>query len=262
MRYALGHGYDRLRLRFAGSELTDPADLFGPSDQGAVYDFTDMASLFQTFDTSTPVTAMGQAIGRASDLSGKNNHATQPTAGMRPIYQGYGAFDGIDDLLATDAVDMSLSDKATVVASARVNGVTQQAIMSLGSAGNGRFNVEFLAGASPEIQGQLIGSTGTSAIKVAGDVANSVDVVVAVLFDLAGAIAADEITVRKNGAVPSQVVNAAGPAGGGNLAAAQNLRVGAISSIDRLDGRIYRLIIINRELIAAELSGAEAWCGA
>lgn len=49
-------------------------------------DFADVTTLFQTEDTSTPVTTNGQFIGRASDKSGANNHVIQITALLRPVF--------------------------------------------------------------------------------------------------------------------------------------------------------------------------------
>ena len=41
---------------------------------------------YQTTDESSPITASGQSVGRAVDLSGNGNHATQPTAGKLMTY--------------------------------------------------------------------------------------------------------------------------------------------------------------------------------
>ena len=53
---------------------------FSPLDLGAKliawYDLTDFANLYQTTDTSTPVTAAGQNVNRITDLSGNGNHLT------------------------------------------------------------------------------------------------------------------------------------------------------------------------------------------
>ena len=51
-----------------------PLDL--GEDLIAWYDLTDFANLYQTTDTSTPVTAAGQAVNRITDLSGNGNHLT------------------------------------------------------------------------------------------------------------------------------------------------------------------------------------------
>jgi hypothetical protein len=68
------------------SDSFDPATLFGASDQGAVYDFTDESLLFQDAARTIPVTAPGQPLFSALDISGKNNHINR-NAGT-PRWQG------------------------------------------------------------------------------------------------------------------------------------------------------------------------------
>ena len=58
----------------------NPASLFGASDKGLYYDFTDIFSLRQDAAGTTPVTAAGQTVGFALDKSGKGNNATTSTA--------------------------------------------------------------------------------------------------------------------------------------------------------------------------------------
>lgn len=57
-----------------------PSALFGASDKGLYYDFTDMSSLRQDAAGTVPVTLAGQSVGFALDKSGKGNNATGPTA--------------------------------------------------------------------------------------------------------------------------------------------------------------------------------------
>jgi hypothetical protein len=69
-------------------------------------DPSDLSTLFQTDDTSTPVTADGQTVGRVNDKSGNGFHLTQSTAGSRPLYKTAGGlhwleFDGVDNYLST-----------------------------------------------------------------------------------------------------------------------------------------------------------------
>jgi hypothetical protein len=70
-------------------------------------DLSDLTTLYQTNDTSTPVTADGQTVGYVADKSGNARHATQATAGSRPLYKtniqngkSVARFDGTDDHLA------------------------------------------------------------------------------------------------------------------------------------------------------------------
>ena len=49
-------------------------------------DYSDVSTLFQTDDESTPVTTNGQTIGFVSDKSAANNDFSQAVALLRPIY--------------------------------------------------------------------------------------------------------------------------------------------------------------------------------
>ena len=72
------------------------------SAAGGMWDFTDMATLFQDSAGTTPVTAASQPVGRVLDISGLGATMHQPSAGGRPIYNGAGiTFDGVDDGVAT-----------------------------------------------------------------------------------------------------------------------------------------------------------------
>lgn len=63
-----------------------PAALFTNGEQGVWLDPGDLTTLFQDTAGTTPVTAVGQSVALALDKSGRGNHATQATAGARPIY--------------------------------------------------------------------------------------------------------------------------------------------------------------------------------
>jgi len=62
-----------------------PAALFSAGEQGAWYDPSDFSTMFQDDAGVTPVTSVGQSVGRINDKSGRGNHATQPTAASRPV---------------------------------------------------------------------------------------------------------------------------------------------------------------------------------
>lgn len=83
--------------------------LFAGGKVGGMWDMGDMSTLFQDTAGSTPITAVTQPIGRVNDKSGLGNHATQPTAGSRPLYQvvssyGCAKFDAVDDALLFPAI--------------------------------------------------------------------------------------------------------------------------------------------------------------
>lgn len=108
-----------------GTSVWTPARLFENGEQGALYYFTDdFAGLYQDAAGTTPVTAVGQPVGRILDRSGNGNHATQADASKKPILQSIGGklalvFDGVDDFLSTGSIDFTSTDKMTVVAGVR-----------------------------------------------------------------------------------------------------------------------------------------------
>lgn len=102
------------------------ANLFRNGEQGVWYDPSDFATMFQDAAGTTPVTAVGQPVGRILDKSGRGNHATQSTTTSRPILQQDGSlyylsFDGVDDSLATASINFSGTDKVSVFAGVRRN---------------------------------------------------------------------------------------------------------------------------------------------
>lgn len=81
-----------------GGASSSPASLFAAAEPGAWYDPSDLTTLFQDSAGTTPVTAVGQTVGRILDKSGRGNHATQATSTQRPIY-GINPITGTRNLL-------------------------------------------------------------------------------------------------------------------------------------------------------------------
>lgn len=86
------------------------------SAAGGMWDFTDMATLFQDSARTVPVTAASQPVGGVNDISGLHRVLAQPTSGKRPLFNGAGITpDGVDDFLVTAAnFDLSACDKVVV----------------------------------------------------------------------------------------------------------------------------------------------------
>lgn len=78
----------------------------------SLVDFTDQGQLFQDGAGTIPVTAQGQPIGRALDLSGNGFHLVQTTGSRKPLYSGNdgAGFDGANDRIdATYAASFNRS---------------------------------------------------------------------------------------------------------------------------------------------------------
>jgi hypothetical protein len=84
-----------------------------PVPIGAMFDFQHAPTLYQDIAGTVPVTEFGQPVGRA--VAGNGLTAKAPNDNSRPIYTERGLlFDGIDDVLYTDPVDLSGTDEATL----------------------------------------------------------------------------------------------------------------------------------------------------
>jgi len=79
-----------------------PSALFAGDAEGVWYESSDLSTLFQLSDGTTPVTAASDPIGYMGDKSGNGNHATQATAARRLTYQtgpARATVDNVDDRL-------------------------------------------------------------------------------------------------------------------------------------------------------------------
>ena len=109
---------------------------------GALYDPSNMASLFQDSAGTIPVTAPGQPVGLMLDLSGNGHHVSQITTTARPLYQIIDGFpcvvgDGVDDFLRTPVQIPAGPDRSTtLMVGARLLSETAD-FRFLAGAGNG-----------------------------------------------------------------------------------------------------------------------------
>src|SRR5690606_32717378 len=94
--------------------------LFAGGEKGVMFDLSRAANLYTDSARTTLVTASGDRIGSATDLSPNGKHASS-TGGARPTWNsaGYATFDAFDDYLQTAAIDFSATDAVTVVAAIR-----------------------------------------------------------------------------------------------------------------------------------------------
>lgn len=88
------------------SAEVSPVTFFTSGERGAVWDLSDLSTLFQNVAGTTPVTAAGQTVGKILDLSPNANHWTAAADNTtRPTYQvdsdgrPYLQFDGSNDIL-------------------------------------------------------------------------------------------------------------------------------------------------------------------
>lgn len=77
-----------LAMMMDGFNLSDLVRaMFANNEQGFWYDPSDFSTMFQDAAGTTPVTALGQPVGKILDKSGRGNHAYQTTAPSRPTVE-------------------------------------------------------------------------------------------------------------------------------------------------------------------------------
>lgn len=245
--------------------------LFANSEVGAWYDPSDLSTMFQDSAGTTPVTADGQTVGKILDKSGRGNHATQATEASRPMLQQDGngkyylAFDGVDDGMATAAINFTGTSQVTVVAGLHKNDDTDGTYFAFGdvysTAGGFLLGKYSFGGAG--IQVGVRGTTG-EAYEYVDETVGPLNRTMTLLLDLAQPTP-NEMELRINGqqAVGEKVDDAgAGPFG--NLP----LQIGHSADDPRyppsgpryyLNGRIYSLIVLGRLATTQEITDTETW---
>lgn len=105
-QYGLGiNNFSFMTFGFGDSTAVyTPVTLFSAGQQGALYDPSDLTTLWQDAAGTVPVTKSGDPVGLMKDRSGNGYHAKQTVSASRPTYQTDGIlhklmFDGVDDWL-------------------------------------------------------------------------------------------------------------------------------------------------------------------
>ena len=195
------------------------ASLFASGEQGVWYDPSDFSTMFQDAAGTTPVTAVGQPVGRILDKSGRGNHATQTTATSRPVLQQdasgryYLSFDGTDDWMQTNNINFTGTDKMTVFCGVRkLSDAAAGAIVELSATPTAadftaRFSVTAAAASLASYGLGMTTNSGASgthqirALTYAAPITN----VVAALFDSSFFSGPNRVIPRVNAAAPGSV---------------------------------------------------------
>lgn len=249
-----------------GAPLWTPARLFAASEQGVWYDPSDFSTMFQDSAGSTPVTAVGQPVGKMLDKSGRGNHATQATTASKPILQQDGngkyylAFDGVDDALFNTSVTIASTQKVSVffgieISTTAVGSIYSYGNNSLADAGAfGHFSSEPGAGS-------LLAAAYTS-VQNAGYTSGSTTprrLVAATSFDTTASSQMAQLATRINTAPQTLTLYTGGSLASGNLGGTLPLHVGRRNGGPNFNGRIYQLIIRGALTDAAGIAAAEAF---
>ena len=211
---------------------------------GVWYDPSDLSTMFQDSAGTVPVTGVGQPVGLILDKSGRGNHATQTTAGFKPLLHSenglnYLAFDGADDFLVTGNIDFSSSDKIAVAAGVRkLSDATVGIVCELSATTslNGRFNIAAPGGAG--VPSYSFNAKGT--VAAIASVGNSYPAPITTIVSAANVISLDSTIVRANGEPKNSTATDCGTGNFGNYPLYIGRRGGTSLPFN---GRLYGLAI-------------------
>jgi hypothetical protein len=241
------------------------SSLFANNEIGVWYDPSDFSTLFQDSAGTTPVTAVEQPVGLILDKSGRGNHATQATSASRPLLRQdangkyYLFFDGVDDSLATAAINFTSTDKMTVFAGVRkLRDAAVGTILELSA--NSSTTAGSMALFGPRSNGITkygIHLNGSTANERATDTAFAAPItsVLVASFDIA---ATTELSLRVSRVAQAlSVVLSSGDAGTGNLGN-HTLYVGSRGGTTLpFNGHLYSLIIRGAQSTDSQIVNAE-----
>lgn len=223
-----------------------PAALFTAGQQGFWLDPSDFTTMFQDSAGTTPVTAVGQPVGKILDKSGRANHFAQGTTASRPILQqdvsGFYclAFDGVDDFLSS--VSVASIGAATTHSSA---------IRWAGASSTG--NVFCNSGATPQLSGVTLGPIYRmfAATTLSGGVTDTNNHVFTAQF------------VGASSALVVDKVGVAAGAAGSNGMTGTTVRVGCdgAGSSQFFNGRFYGGVIADYVLTTPQRTTLETYLG-
>jgi hypothetical protein len=251
-----------LSLRSSSLAGFSPLALFASGEAGYWLDPSDFSTMFQDDAGSTPVTAVGQSVGRWLDKSGRGNHFIQSNVANRPILQvdsggrHFLLFDGSDDWLQSAAnINPGAVDKVQVFAGVRklsdanIGFIVEQS--GNAAAGNA---FQLRAPGTAGVGNYLFGSAGSSSQVVipAGFSAPITNVITGL-----GDIAAPSVILRINGT--QSAINTSSQGTGDYLTHTHFIGRRAGTTFP-FNGRIYQLITrYGPNLSADQIAAAEAF---
>lgn len=243
-----------------------PTDLFAASEKGVWYDPGDLATLFQDAAGTTPVTAAGQPVGKMLDKSGNNAHASQSTAGKRPIWRvdqygyGYLEFDGVDDFMSTSAINLTSTARVTASVGLLVDPAKATAGTAICTGGDpNAVNGTFLIGAPSSTADHSFYLRGTTTIKATMPNAVVGDDILTGVFDIGQATKELELIPRLSGTVSTSITWTGTNAGTGNFGN-QPLYIGSLGGTGVFfQGHIYGVVVRGATSTSTQITQTEDW---
>ena len=258
----MGLGLGESRAPFARNPITA---LFTTGVNGAWYDPSDFSTMFQNAAGTTPVTAVGQPVGKILDKSGRGNHAYNPSGNSAnfPVLQQDGtgryylAFNGVNQWLRSiGSIDLTYGDKMFVSAGVRkLSDAAIGSVVSISTAptsSNGTFEIY-----TPQANGgdsHFWYSRGTA---IAGAVAGPYAAPITNVLSGIGDISGNKSILRVNGTqVSTNYSTVQGAVNYGNYPLYVGARGG---SSFFFNGRLYGLVVAGKAASAGEIASTEAW---
>lgn len=243
-----------------------PLSLFAASEKGVWYDPSDITTLFQDAAGTIPVTAVGDPVGKILDKSGNNAHATQSTAGKRPIYRvdpygySYLEFDGTDDFMETGNINLTGTARVTASVGLLVDPAKVTAGTAICTGGDpNAVNGTFLIGAPSSSADHSFYLRGTTTIKATMPNAVLGDDILTGVFDIGQATKELELIPRLSGTVSTSITWTGTNAGTGNFGN-QPLYIGSLGGTGVFfKGHIYGIVVRSVTSTSTEITNTEAW---
>lgn len=240
----------------------DPASLFANGEQGIWLDPSDATTMFTDTGGTAPA-SVGNAIARINDKSGLGYHATQSSSGARPTLAADGSldFDGTADFMTSGSIDFaaSLSQKITVCVA--FDGTGQSGTGVLYEAGRAGTNPSgssvYFRDDGTGYEGRWWNNTESQGVRKQHAITPTKSVLT-VLMDRDQADIANAMKLRLNGAEVATTTLQS------NISTSQSFRnyplsIGRYYNIAAgyFSGKLYGMVIVNRILTPAQISGLE-----
>ena len=239
-----------------------PKSLFNSSELGLWFDPSDFSTMFQDSAGTTPVTAVGQPVGKILDKSGRSNHATQAVdPAFRPLLGQdangcyYLDFDGTNSYLVTGNIDFSSVDEMTIWAGLRklsnTGGTGIFIELSASNANSGIFGM-YAPAFNNQADSLGVASKGTSEAFTKITVGTPETTVISLQMDISSPV----LKSRKNSAVVATNTNTQGTGSYGNYPLYIGKRGGASFPFK---GYMYQLVIRGATSLDSQVAVTEAY---
>jgi hypothetical protein len=239
-----------------------PLSLFASGEQGAWYDPSDFSTMFQDSAGTTPVTAVGQTVKKIIDRSGRGNHASQSDTAKSPVLRQdanskyYLEFDGVDDSLATAAINFTAVNKTSIFAGTYALDNTNWRILAIHAVGtafvNSSIGIQVPAGPGAIQSVSYPSSASSYATLSSGTMSINTPCVFSSLVDRS--VATRSVINRRN----ASELGAANWAIESGFYGNNPLRIGG-DGVEAYKGRIYSMIIRGALSTTQEITDAETW---